>query len=354
MVSKSIENEYQLGGRGIRYYGGKGKLIPFILETLAEFGMTNESSVLDAFSGTSIVSQAFKRFGAKTIANDNLYFCFALASAHLTTNKRPTFRKLNLDIPVIEHLNSLKPKAGFVTKNYSPYRGCNRMYLTPQNAGKIDAIREQIHEWKTHNLISKNEELYLIALLILGVNLISNVTGTYGAYLKFWEGRALKPLTLTDIQPVSNAHKNQAFNLDAVRAVSKQRFDFIYLDPPYNSRGYFSNYFLLEVIALGWFEKEPKLTGVTGIPKELTVSSKFSSKREVESGFRELLDSCAADVVALSYNNEGLLNSDKLNNLISDFGVVTMVDKSHRRYKSINQSSGQQSTKEMLFILEKS
>ena len=343
-----------MGGRGIRYYGGKGKLTPFILETMAQYGMTEASTVLDAFSGTSIVSQAFKRYGAKTIANDNLFFCFALASAHLATNSVPRFKKLDLGMPIVEYLNSLGPRQGFVTRNYSPTGNCHRMYLTPANAEKVDAIREQIHEWKTLNLITRNEELYLIALLILAVNLVSNVTGTYGAYLKFWEGRALKHLVLSDIEIVPNAHKNIALNSDAQKAVSRQHHDFIYLDPPYNSRGYFSNYFLLEVIARGWFDKEPILTGITGIPKEMAVQSKFSSKVQVESAFTQLIDSCSADVVALSYNNEGLMPKDKLCVLLADFGTVTIVDTDHRRYKSINQSSGQKTTKEMLFVLEKS
>jgi len=352
--SKVADSEYKLGGRGIRYYGGKGKLTPFILETLETYGMTRHSTVLDAFSGTSIVSQAFKRFGAKTIANDNLYFCFALASAHLATNSTPMFKKLGLGVPVVDYLNSLKPNKGFITRSYSPTGSCQRMYLTPSNAGKVDAIRAQIHEWKAGKLISRHEELYLIAILIMAVNLVSNVTGTYGAYLKFWEGRALKELVLLDIQVVSNAHRNSAFNADALDAVSRQEYDLIYLDPPYNSRGYFSNYFLLEVIARGWFEREPVLTGVTGIPKELQVKSKFTSKLQAEGGFIELFDSCRANVVALSYNDEGIVERDKLRELMSGFGTVTIVDRDHRRYKSINQSPGQKSTKEMLFILEKS
>ena len=153
---------------------------------------------------------------------------------------------------------------------------------------------------------------------------------------------------------IRNAHKNSALNLDALDAVSRQKYDYIYLDPPYNSRTYFSNYFLLEVISRGWFDNEPIPRGITGIPKELSVRSKFSSKREVESGFAELFESCSANFVVLSYNNEGLLPEDKLGRLMRDFGKVTIIGTEHRRYKSVNQPTGQKSTREMLFILEKS
>ena len=52
----------------------------------------------------------------------------------------------------------------------------------------------------------------------------------------------------------------------------------IYIDPPYNTRQYASNYFLLELIAEGWFEKEPEIYGKTGMRKYDHQKSKYCSK----------------------------------------------------------------------------
>lgn len=339
--------------RTIRYYGGKAKLADFIIDGMVEFGLKEGMSVLDGFTGTSVIAQELKHRGFQAFANDNLYFSYVLADAHLAFNKVPNFNKLKLDSGVFEYLNSIKPKEGFITRNYSPYSGCDRMYLTIENAKRVDAVRDQIEEWKTLSLISNSEFNYLVASLIYAINLVSNITGTYGAYLKFWEGRATKKLMLTPIEVHASKYKNQAWHSDVVEAVSKQHYDFIYLDPPYNSRGYFSNYFLLELIAKGWYEFLPIPMGVTGIPRNIEVRSEYSSKKEVSAAFQRLISKCNAEYVFLSYNNEGLLPESRLLEILSDAGEVTVLSQEHRRYRSINQDGTNSITKELLFAVRK-
>lgn len=65
------------------------------------------------------------------------------------------------------------------------------MYLTPENAKRIDYIRNTIEKWKKQKSINESEYFYLLASLLEGVPYISNITGTYGAYLKNWDKRAL-------------------------------------------------------------------------------------------------------------------------------------------------------------------
>ena len=68
------------------------------------------------------------------------------------------------------------------------------MYLRSENALWIDFIRNKIEDWKENQLINENEYYYLLASLIEGVPYVSNITGTYGAYLKQWDKRAFKKL----------------------------------------------------------------------------------------------------------------------------------------------------------------
>ena len=337
----------------IRYYGGKARLADFIIKGLQQSGLKEGMTVLDGFTGTSVVAQELKHRGYHTYANDHLYFCYALADAHLAFNHTPNFNKLNLNSDVIDYLNTLAPKNGFVTRNYSPFEECERMYLSIENANKVDAIRDQLEEWKNEETISISEFNYLLAALIYSINLVSNITGTYGAYLKFWESRSKNSLILVPIDITSSKYMNQAMCKDVVEAVSERHYDFIYLDPPYNSRGYFSNYFFLETVAQGWYEKVPIPQGITGIPRNLEVRSDYTSRVEVGAAFERLINKCDADYVAISYNNEGLLSQEKLLEILKGFGKVKLFTKEHKRYRSINQDGTNSITQELLFVVRK-
>ena len=67
--------------------------------------------------------------------------------------ENPKFTKVKetLDIDNIfvylENTN-IQESNGFVYWNYSPNEQCERMYLTSENAQRIDFIRESIEEWK--------------------------------------------------------------------------------------------------------------------------------------------------------------------------------------------------------------
>jgi len=339
--------------RTIRYYGGKAKLADFIIKGMSDFGLKEGMSVLDGFTGTSVIAQELKHRGYQAFANDHLYFSYAIADAHLAFNETPSFKKLQLDSDVFAYLNSISPIAGFITKNYSPYEGCERMYLSIENAKKVDAVRDQIEDWKNSDLISHSEFNYLLASLIYAINLVSNITGTYGAYLKFWEGRSTKSLTLIPIDITPSKFENQAMCGDVIDAVSKQHYDFIYLDPPYNSRAYFSNYFLLELVAKGWYETIPIPKGITGIPRNIGITSDYSSKKEVSGAFQRLISKCNSEYVFLSYNNEGLLPETKLLEILNDSGEVSVLSQDHKRYRSVNQDGSNSVTRELLFVVRK-
>jgi adenine-specific DNA-methyltransferase len=309
-------------------------------------------AILDGFTGTAVMAQKFKSYGLETSACDHLRFCYALADCHLSLNEQPTFPNLNIGQPVLEFLNQLEGQADFITTNYSPFDGNSRMYLTIENAMKVDAVRIQIEDWKEKNLLSSHEFNYLLATLLYAINLVSNITGTYGAYLKFWEGRATKQLKLQEIKVFNNGKINQAHNLDIQDVITKG-FDFIYLDPPYNSRSYFSNYFLLEIVAKGWFEHKPIPEGQTGIPKNLSVKSEFTSKQNAIRAFHNVLSKAEAKVCAISYNNEGIVSQEKLVEVLQNYGKTEVYEVEHKRYRSINQTGQVNKTKELLFTVRK-
>ena len=340
----------------MRYYGNKTKLLPFIERVVKNTGINGTSNFVDLFSGTCSVGRHFKRMGYTVIANDNLEFSYALSKTFIELNEQPTFTKLKRELrakdnqSIFEYLNNNQCfTEGFVYKNYCP--NGNRMYFTDENALRIDTNRTLFNEWKNAEIITELEYYYLITSLLRGINLISNVSGTYGAYLKHWDKRALNPLTLQQVEIIESKNQNKAFKQDANELVKTINPDILYLDPPYNSRQYASNYFLLELIAEGWFDKEPEIYGETGMRKYDHQKSDYASKNKALNAFENLiLNSTNSKCVLLSYSNEGIIPTQAIEQTLKRIGELNIHCEDHKRYRSINQTKDDpQKTVEYLF-----
>jgi len=328
----------------MRYYGAKTKLLPFIEEVVKSTGVNGTSNFVDLFAGTTSVGQHFKKLGYTVISNDTLEFSYALSKTFIELNQQPEFKKLkrHLNIKnnrqIFEYLNNNSDyKEGFIYKNYSPNGG--RKYFTDENALKIDTHRLLINNWKEADYINELEYYYLITSLLKAVNLVSNVSGTYGAYLKTWDRRALNPLIMDEVEIIQSNNKNKAFKEDANELIKNIKPDILYLDPPYNTRQYASNYFILELIAEGWFEKQPKIYGKTGMREYEHQKSKYSSKSNALNALEDLvLNASKSKYILLSCNNEGIIPHNSLINVLENIGEVETHTENHKRYKSINQT----------------
>jgi len=336
----------------MRYYGCKNKLIDFISTGVKNTGRSNKSRFFDLFSGTTTVARHFKQKGFTVFANDMLEFSYALAKAYIETNNYPLFKglkgkvkgvngtKKNIEY-VINYLNSLKPLKGFIYHNYCPSgiknREYQRQYFSDQNGKRIDAIRTTIEDWKKDKIITFNEFYILLTALIEAVPYVANISGNYAAYLKKWDPRALKALCIKVPSIPRNNRCNKAFKENANILIRRQSCDILYLDPPYNERQYAANYFLLELIAEGWFDKKPQIYGKTGMRPYNEQKSSYCKKNEVKESFRDLILNADTKYILLSYNDEGLLGEEEIMEILSIRGKVKLFKQYHRRYRSINQ-----------------
>ncbi len=343
----------------MRYYGCKTKLLDYIEEVVSSLNLGQRATFFDIFSGTSAVGVHFKQLGYTVYSNDFLEFAHAIANCYIETNLKPRFTKLERKISsvhnsddVIKHLNNLKGKIGFITKNYSPYKTNKRQYLSTENAKKVDSIRECINTWKTEKLITNSEYYFILTALIESINLVSNVTGTYAAYLKNWDPRAFNKITLTPPTIIQSKSKNIAIKSDANDIVGKYNVDVLYLDPPYNSRQFASNYFLLELVAEGWFDKKPKIYGLTGMRPYDHQKSRYSRKADASKALADLVNKARAKYIILSYNDEGIIPINEIEKILSTRGKVKKITKNHKRYRAINQDGSNVVTKELLFLVK--
>lgn len=341
----------------MRYIGSKQLLVNEIKLLLEKHTDGTEKTFLDLFAGTNVVGQFFKRYYT-VISNDLLYFNYVNAKATIENNGNLAFtnlKKLGIDNP-LTYLNNIKidinkiPKSAYYTKSYSPIG--DAMYFTPSNALKIDKIRKQIEVWNKANLLEESEYFYLLSCLISAIPFISNITGTYGAYLKHWDKRALKDLLLQPLEVINNNASNKAFNEDANELVKKIKADIVYIDTPYNNRQYASNYHVLENIARN---TKPVLNGKTRIFNWASLKSNYSVKNKAFIAFDELLNNIEATHIIVSYNTEGIIPESDLIELLKKHSINNKIDIkriSYRKYKS-KKISKKTDLEELLLYIQK-
>ena len=310
----------------LRFIGSKVNLLNNIDMVISANTTGTENVFCDLFSGTGAVARYFKpRY--EVHSNDVLHFSYAIQKATIENNVIPSFSRLKnigigdpfkfLEETQIKILN-YNDNNYFITKNYTPHDDCKRMYVSNKNAARIDFIRNTIEAWKNEKLLTEIEYYYLLAGLIEGVPAISNITGTYGAYLKHWDKRAFKDLEMARLDVVDNKRNNKSYNEDANRLIKELSGDILYLDPPYNSRQYAPNYHLLETISKYDY---PEIHGVTGMRSYSDLKSPFCVKSEVSDAFEDLISNAKFSNIVMSYSTDGLMPCNEIERILKKYGI---------------------------------
>lgn len=301
----------------LNYIGSKRKLAPLIYKTIHD--TVPAGTFCDLFAGTGAVSEVFSKTYS-LIVNDWEKYSYYINYQKFGTYV-PDANKLSEQL---EYLNTLDVIPGFIAEHYSPI-GSERMYFTEENASKIDTIRFEISEIAT----SKEEEIYLIALLLEAADKVANVASVYGAYLKKFKASAEKNLIIKDLKKFSSSgviYQQDANELDVSGEV-------VYLDPPYNTRHYGSNYHMLNTIVdYNYFE--PK--GKTGLPEYK--KSDYCSKVKIKLAFESLIKSLKFKDIFISYNNEGILSQLDFEIICEKYGKFNtlVLDSQYQRFKADN------------------
>jgi adenine-specific DNA-methyltransferase len=242
-----------------------------------------------------------------------------------------------------------KTRVGFITKEYSPYEGNERMFFTVENANKIDGIRRHLEEKKEN--FSEDEYKFLLASLVLSADAVSNVPAVYGCYLKKFKQKAQKALQFEPIHEHVDGSLpgSMVYNQDVLAQKFESHFDAVYLDPPYNQRQYSKNYFPLNMIVQ---KSDRPLKGKTGIPEDCFLSP-FCKKGAVIGAFEKLFTSLNTRWIFMSYSSEGLAKKDDLVELMQKFGTVRVYERDYKRFKSFEYNDGDATVKEYLFCLQR-
>lgn len=342
----------------MRYIGSKSLLLKQIEELIQKKGLI-ANSFCDLFSGTAAVARYFKK-DYEIISNDLLHFSYVLQKATIENEIYPEFKKIKKHLSedpfhFFKNINvnlDVIIETPFIYQNYTPNEKSERQYFSNENGLRIDFIRQSIEEWYKDNLLLENEYYYLLASLLEAVPFVSNIAGTYGAYLKHWDKRAYKKLELAKLETTQNNKKNKSFNMDANQLITKIKGDILYIDPPYNKRQYAPNYHILETISR---YDNPEITGITGMRPYKNLKSKYCAVSEVIDTFSNLIENADFKHIIFSYSTEGLMSIDDIEQVLKFYckqDTYDLIKIPYRRYKH-RAGDVEHDLHELLFYIEK-
>lgn len=319
---KIIEAPYT---EGIKYTGSKLKIIPYILDAISDLDC---HSVLDAFSGTTRVSQAFAKQGFETTSNDLSEWSEVFATCYLLADKDDAFYQKYID-----YLNGLDGKRGWFTENYGGEENGAKRPFQLHNTMKLDAIREEIDnlnlEW--------NDKCVLLTSLINALDSVDNTIGHYAAYLSNWSPRSYNTMVLKLPKRINTKERCTVIRKDVFDAVETYH-DLVYLDPPYGSNNekmppsrvrYSAYYHIWKTVVLN---DKPEVFGKANrrIDSKDTVSpSVFEEFRKDSDGnfiamkaIDRLIESTNAKYILLSYGSGGRATKNELFDIITTHGKL--------------------------------
>lgn len=303
---------------GIKYAGSKLKILPYIFDMISEIDVDN---VLDGFSGSTRVSQAFAKAGFKTTSSDISVWSETLASAYLLNTKKPSEYK-----ELIEHLNSIQGYEGWFSEYYGgTIENKEKRPFQLKNTKKLDAIRDEIDNLN----LDKVSKSIALTSLILALDSVDSTLGHYAAYLADWSPRSYNDLKLKVPMLFQNTRENTILRGDIFDNVKERIYDLAYFDPPYGSNNekmppsrvrYNSYYHIWTSVILN---DKPKLFG--------KVNRREDSR----------------DEVAASVFEE--FRKDENNHFIAMQAIRKLINVTNSRYILLSYSSGGRATKEELF-----
>lgn len=334
----------------MRYIGNKESMVEEI-DSFIESRVESEEplTLFDAFCGTGAVSDRLKN-KFNLIINDNLKWATVYTAGRLYASSCH-FERLGFD--PFAFLNQSDEKVqGFIYKNYAPTES-SRMYFTPENAARIDYFRKQIEEWHKNKLLSEAEYMLLLASLVESVSRVSNTAGVYGAFLKKWDGRALKPIEF--IKPAYNACDSlniKIYNDKTENIISDVKCDILYLDPPYTQNQYGTQYHLLETLILN---DHPSVSKVTGSRPVMPMRSDWSKEYKAHILLDKIIANTTARYIVMSYNNDGLMSKEYIEAVMKRYGkpeTYCCKKISYKKYQNWK-SQNHKEHFEYLFFVEK-
>ena len=103
-----------------------------------------------------------------------------------------------------------------------------------------------IKVWRAEEVATRDESDLLLHDLILAVNRVANIAGTYGYDRSTWNKQALRSIELLPSEFPATRTDHAVLQSPVELLAERINADLCYLDPPYTKRQYAGNYHVLE------------------------------------------------------------------------------------------------------------
>lgn len=367
-MSQALFNEKDFSHiktQGIKYAGSKLKIIPYILENIKDLEI---KTVLDGFSGSTRVSQAFAEAGYDVTSSDIAHWSEVCAKCFLLHNKdREYYQK------ILDELNALQGYDGWFTAHYGGDEQMEtKMPFQKKNTRKLDAIRERIEELDLDDI----DKSVILTSLLFALDAVDSTLGHFASYLATWSKRSYNDLFLKLPDLKETRGKHTVVRDDIFNVIENNRFDLAYFDPPYGSnnekmppsRVRYTSYYHIWTSVIK--HDKPKLFGKVNRredSRDAVAASVFEEFRKNEAGnfiameaIRALIQKTQARYILLSYSSGGRATKKELETILNETGkVLKIVEIDYK--KNIMASmrwtnewlNSNDAHKEYLFLMEK-
>lgn len=326
--------------QGIKYIGSKLRLMPHILE-LADSVRPN--TVLDGFSGSTRVSQAFAQMGYAVVSSDISVWSEVFANCYLRSDPNKNYQK------IIDELNCIDPVDGWFTQLYggdandATANGRKNPWQV-HNTRKLDGIRERIDYLD----LTPDERAVCLTSLICALDKVDSTLGHFSSYLAKWSARSNKIMQLEMPKCIFSNRNHEVIRGDIFDVVKDLEVDLAYLDPPYGSNNekmppsrvrYSAYYHLWTTVCLN---DRPEIFGKVNRREDTrdkvaaTVFEDFrrgpSGRFRVVEAIEDLIAKTNAKHIILSYSSGGRATAKELSEVLENSGeIVNVIEVEYKR-----------------------
>ena len=335
--SPFAEDSKYLSEQLITYIGNKRALLGQIGKAVMRVKKRTGKErlrVLDAFSGSGVVSRFLKAHASFIVSNDFEDYAAVIARCYLRNRSSVNFTALS---EIVDDLNERVadepfPK-GFIETLYAPkdeseIRKDDRVFYTPTNARRLDSYRRMI------DAVPSDFRDLLLGPLLSAASVHSNTAGIFKGFYKDrstgvgqYGGTGLDALKrikgkiALEVPVLSKFECDYQVLQDDTNKVASQikGLDLAYIDPPYNQHPYGSNYFMLNLLV--HYKRPDKISRVSGIPSDWKRSG-YNVRTKSLPLLEELLHKIDARFLLISFNNEGFIIPNEMRAMLQRVGVV--------------------------------
>ena len=328
-----------------QYLGSKERLVNWIYENAPK----DIETVLDAFSGTSVVGYIFKSRGKRVIGNDFLKFNFHIGKA-VIENKDQILDENDLQI-------LFQKNKGAGTLITDVFTG---VFFEKEQAQFLDNFRANVD-------LLENDEKKSLAFTVMSRALTRKILLGHFAHLSALRyskdplrikrnptiARPLKDLFIELVDEYNdavfdNGKDNEFYCEDTITLLKKlDGVDLVYFDPPYCGchPDYQAFYHFLETFVEYWKDKEFVNGTKSYFPKK---ESGFVQKSEIVDSFTKLFEASRhIPYWLISYNSKSYPEKDIMIDLIKKHKKVKVYE--HEYQNHYGGKGSRKGTREYLF-----